>query len=224
MAWPDAATAQLALRNILFDGPYDKRANQKKVLGAVDGVNSTFTTFEYRRTVGFDVATGVTAVFKNNVNINAYVASDDTASGIFTLSASGIPSNRDVLTATYYYQWFTDAELDVFLQNASSWLGLGTTYINIPDGLNVACLRFAAQEAYELAASKYSTRISEVFQLQDAPSEDILKSVDAFRSMADGFLAKAETMRDDYYKRQGQSLAPNFAFSLGQVTDPTPRR
>jgi hypothetical protein len=226
LAWLDSPTAILALRNILFDGPKDKRANNKKVLGPIDGVNATFTTFEYRRTVAFNVATGVIGVFKNGVNINGFVSSDDTDSGIFTLSASGIPSNvsRDSLTATYYYQWFSDADLDQFLANASTWLGFSTTYINIPDGLNASCLRFAAQEAYEAAAAKYSTRISEVFQLEDAPSEDILKSIAAFKDMADNFLQKAVTMRDDFYKRQGQPLAPNFGFQLGRVTDPTPRR
>lgn len=226
MAWPDTATGILALRNILFDGPKDKRANNKKVLGPVDGVNSTFTTFEYRRTIAFTSATGVTGVFKNGVNINAFVLTDDTDSGIFTLGASGIPNplTRDVLTSTYYYQWFTDEELDQFMQNASTWLGYGVQYQNLTDGLNASCLRFAAQEAYEAAAAKYSTRISEVFQLEDAPSEEILKSIEAFRDMADNFLAKAETMRDDFYKRQGQALAPNFGFALGRVTDPTPRR
>lgn len=225
MAWLDSATAILALRNILFDGPKDKRANNKKVLGIQDGVNATFSTFEYRRTQDFSTATSVVGVFKNGVNINSFVASDDTDSGIFTLAPSGIPATtRDSLTATYYYQWFFDDELTQFLENASTWLGFSVNFINIPDGLNAACLRFAAQEAYEAAAAKYSTRVSEVFQLEDAPSEEILKSIDAFKSMADNFLSKAEKMRDDFYTRQGQSLAPNFAFQLGKVVDPTPRR
>lgn len=226
MAWPNTATAITALRNILFDGPKDKRANGKKVLGVIDGTNATFSTFEYRRTIPFTSATGTIGVFKSGTNITSSVLTDDTDSGIFTIASSAIPSatGRDVLTASYYYQWFVDSELDQFLQNGSSWLGLGVTYTNIPDGLNVACLRFAAQEAYEAAASKYSTRIAEVFQLEDAPSEDILKSVEAFHTMADNFLAKAETMRDDFYKRQGQSLAPNFGFALGAVLDPKPRR
>lgn len=227
MAWPDTATAILALRNILFDGPKDKMGAQKKVLGVVDGTNTIFKTFEYRRTQSFQDTVFPLGVFKNGLPIAPILVTiDDTDSGIFMVSGSAIPSaiSRDVLTATYYYQWFTDAELDTFLQNASTWLGFNTTYINTPDGLNAALLRYAAQESYEAAAAKYTTRMSEVYQLEDAPSEEILKSVAAFKDMAEGYLAKAEAMRNDFYTRQGQSLAPNFAFQLGKVFDPTPRR
>ena len=227
MGWINAAAGILALRNILFDGPTDKRANNKKVLGVVDGVNTTFTTFEYRRTESFQTAAFPTGVFLNGNAISpSLITADDTGSGIFQVTGAGIPlpATRDVLTATYYYQWFLDSELDQFMQNASSWLGLGLSYANIPDGLNAACLRFAAQEAYEAAAAKYSTRVSEVYQLEDAPSEDILKSVQAFKDMSTSFLDKARDMRDDFYTRQGQSLAPNFSFALGKVRDPVPRR
>lgn len=226
MAWPDIATAVSALRNIIFDGPTDKRAVNKKVLGVVDGVNVTFTTFEYRRVGAFTSPTfPLPGVYVNGVLVPGNkVTNDDPASGVFQLDPSVLPTNRQPLTASYYYQWFLDAELEQFLGDASRWLGLGNTYINLPDGLNAAALRFAAQEAYEKAAMKYSTRMSEVYQLEDAPSEDILKSIEAFKEMADSFMEKAETMRDDYYTRQGQSLAPNFGFALGRVRDPVPRR
>jgi hypothetical protein len=197
------------------------------VLGDIDGVNTVFKTFEYRRTTDFTSASGSVGVFVNATPVNvSYIVSDDTASGTFVLSASAIPNpvNRDVLTASYYYQWFTDEELDQFLQNATSWLGQSVNYITLPDGLNAAALRFAAQEAYESAAMKYSIRRAETYQLEDAPSEEILKSIEAMREMASSFLEKAETMRDDYWSRQGQALAPNFAFSLGRVRDITPRR
>jgi hypothetical protein len=227
MAWSDSPTAILALRNILFDGPTHKFASRKKVLGDIDGTNVVFKTFEYRRVTNFTTATGTTGVFLNSLQLTpAQVTSDDTASGTFQIdpSVTPIPTNRDALTASYYYQWFADEELDQFLQNASSWLGQSTNYLTFPDGLNAAALRFAAQEAYEAAAMKYSVRVSEVYQLEDAPTEQILKSVEAMKDMAASFMEKAETMRDDYWKRQGQYLAPNFGFALGKVRDITPRR
>lgn len=225
MGWIDGPTAISALRTLLWDNPNDKLASGKKVLGIVDGVNLTFKTFEYRRNTNFQSPTTPLGVAINGVLVDpALVLADDVSTGIFSLDASIAPTNRNSLTATYYYQWFMDSELDNFLQNASSWLGFGKEYWNIQDGLTAALLRFAGQEAYEMAAMKYSIRMSETYQLEDAPSEEILKAIEAFKSMANEFLAKAETMRNDFYTRQGQSLAPNFAFQLGKVIDPTPRR
>lgn len=233
MGWPNTALGILSLRTLIGDGPQDKLCANKKLIGTVDGINTTFKTFEFRRLGTFSpAATGETLVaFPLGVFINglvvdpAVISSDDPSTGIFTLASTGdAPGARDSFTATYFYQWFTDSELDIFLQNASTWLGYGPQYQNLVDGLNAAALRFAAQEAYEKAAMKYSTRVSETYKLEDAPSEDILKAIAAFKDMADNFMDKARDFRDDYYKRQGQPLAPNFAFSLGRVVDPTPRR
>lgn len=225
VGWPNTAAAVLALRNLIHDGPTDKRAINKKVIGVMDGTNSTFTTFENRRLGSFTAPVFPLGVYVGGVLVPGNkVTQDDPASGAFQLDPTVLPNNRQALTASYYYQWFLDVDLEQFLGDASSWLGLGATYTGIPDGLNAACLRFAAQEAYEKAAMRYTTRMSEAFQLEDAPSEDVLKSVDAFKSMASDFMEKAETMRDDYYERQGQAKAPNFSFALGSVRDPVPRK
>jgi hypothetical protein len=222
MGWVDTATAITQLRNLIYDGPQHKLCSQKKVIGVIDGTNTSFKTFEYRRVTDFTTAVSPLGVFLNGAPVTA--VTDDVVSGSFTVPSAPTLTGRDVLTATYYYQWFIDSELDGFLQNASAWLGLGLTYINLPDGLNAAAMRFAAQEAYESAAMRFSTRAAEVFKLEDAPSEDILKAIAAFKDMSDSFMSKAETMRDDYYTRQGQAKAPNFGFQLGAVRDPTPRR
>ena len=71
---------------------------------------------------------------------------------------------------------------------------------------------------------KYSLRMSSIYKTEDAPTEDIINSVNMWKEMAQDFEDSAAKQRDDYYTRQGQSLAPNFAFQLGRVTDPTPRR
>ncbi len=225
MGWLNSATAILALRTLIFDGPQDKYAFNKRVIGDIDGVNTSFKTFENRRITDFTSPSAPLGVYVSGALVTA--TSDDLGdanTGAFTISPAPDPTLRAVVTATYYYHLFVDSELDTFLQNASTWLGFNSTYINIPDGLNSAALRFAAQEAYEAAAMRYSTRMAQVYKLEDAPSEDILKSIAAFKDMAESFLAKAESMRNDFYTRQGQSLAPNFSFALGRVRDPVPRR
>ncbi len=225
MGWLTTSAAWTSLRSILKDNPKDKICSTKAVLGEVNGQNLIFKTFEYRRLTDF---TDNGLAFPEGLYLNGNrlsstaVTADDTDSGAFQMVSA--LDDRDSLRATYYYHWFTDSELDSFLINASNWLGLGPTYINVPDGLTASLLRFAAQEAYLAAAAKYSVRMSEVYKLEDAPSEEILKALEAFREMAKEFMESAKDLRDDYYERQGQPLAPNFGFSLGSVVDPTPRR
>lgn len=227
MAWASTAAAISALRALIFDGPSDKLCSNKKLIGVIDGSNVIFKTFEYRRVTDFSSNATVfpLGIFKNGTPI-AYtqVQSDDLPTGTVKLAATQTPSNRDSITATYYYQWYTDTELDTFLQTASSWTAYGTTYINIPDGLNPAVLDFAAREAYRMAAMKYTTRMREIYQLEDAPDENTMKTIQGFQTMAKDFLDSAQTLRDDFYKRQGQAEAPLFGFALGRVSDPTPRR
>ncbi len=225
MGWADAATAYIALRNLIKDNDQDKLCATKAVLGELNGSNKTFKTFEYRRLTDFS-SSGTSwplGIYMNGSMLpSSGVNRDDPDSGTFELTSA--PDDRDSIRASYYYHWFTDVELESFLQNASTWLGQGTNYLNLVDGLNAAALRFAAQEAYVAAAMKYSTRMSEVYKLEDAPSEEILKALDAFRGMAKDFMKSATALRDDYWQRQGQPGAPNVAFSLGSVRDPQPRR
>lgn len=228
MSWVDTATAITALRNLLLDGPTDKICSNKKVIGTVDNSNQIFKTFEYRRVTNFTTNAGNAfplGVFKDGAQIaQNMILSDDIASGTFKLDPSVVPSGRSSITATYYYQWFLDSELDSYLQNASTWMGLGTNYINIPDGLNAAALDFAAREAYRAASMKYMIRAREVYQLEDAPDDSVGKQVDSFRSMAKDFMDSAAQLRKQYYARQDQAEAPLFNLATGNVSDPTPRR
>lgn len=225
MAWASTAVAITALRSLIKDNPTDKLCSTKSVIGETNGTNKIFKTFEYRRLTDFSSSgTGFPlGIYLNGNQLSSSgVTIDDLPSGTFQMTTP--PNDRDSVRATYYYQWFVDSELDSFLQNASQWLGYGASYANMADGLNASALRFAAQEAYLAAAMKYSTRMSEVYKLEDAPSEEILKALAAFKDMADSFMDSAVKLRDDYYTRQGQSLSPLFNLSTGQVTDPTPRR
>jgi len=226
MGWASTAEAILALRSLIFDGPTDKLASQKEVVGKKDSVNQIFKTFEPRRVNDFTVTPVYPfGVYKNGVIVpNTDISVDDLESGTFTITGTSIPGPRDTLTATYYYQWFLDTDLDGFLQNASNWLGLGATYTNIPDGLNPAAFDYAAKEAYRSAAMKTSIRLSQTYKMEDAPSEDIRNTIAVWTGMAKDFMDSAQKQRASYYSRQDQFEAPLFGFSLGKVFDPTPRR
>lgn len=229
MGFPNTSTAITALRELVKDNLTDKLAfNKQLVSPAVDGVNLIFKSFEQRRLTNFTQSASFAfplGVYINGTNIGfGKVTNDDIESGILALDASVVPNNRDSVRATYYYQWFIDSELDQFFQNASNWLTLGPIYINVPDGLNIALLRFAAQEAYTAVAAKYMVRMSQVYKMEDAPNEDVLKSIQGFKDLASSFMKDATQLRDDYYTRAGQSLQPLFSLGLGGVRDPVPRR
>jgi len=210
-----------SLRNLLSDNSTDKYAYRKKVFGDLNGTNLTFKTFEDKRVTDFTKDTQAQGVYKNNVQLatNA-IASDNPQEGEFTLVSA--PVDGDILQASYYYRWFLDSDLDSFLQNASLWLGYSTTYINLPDGLIPACLRYSAGEAYEKLYLRWSMRTNQTYLLEDSPDDNI-KMIDSFQSMSKQFKDMAIEHRNDYYTRQGQAKAPLYGFALGRIRDIPPR-
>jgi len=217
MAWLTAASD---LRTLLSDGPTDKLAYQKKCFGLINGDNTIFKTFEFRRVSDFTVAEAPAGVFVDGAASPA--SADDTASGEFQLTTA--PDDGSVVTATYYYQWFIDSELVTFLTQASNWLGLGADYLNISGGLTPAALYYAASQAYMKVANKWSTMASETYLVEDAPSQKNMGVAKTFMDLADSYGKQAIEHRNDFYSRQGQALAPTFMSIQGRVSPITPRR
>lgn len=224
MPWANSAVAITALRTMLSDNPTDKYAYRKKVFGPLNGINVNFKTFEYKRITNFTaISTVGFGVYKNDTLLAmSAIASDDTQEGEFLLNTP--PIDGDTLTASYYYQWFIDSDLDQFLQNASNWLGLGSSYTNVPDGLIPAALRYAAGESYEKLYMRWSVRSNQTFMLEDSPDDNVMKMVESFQRMSAEFNKKAKDHRDDFYKRQGQTNAPLYGYALGGMRDVVPNR
>lgn len=225
--WTTNADAIIDLRRLLSDGDTDKFCDLKLVFGKINGTNLRFKTFEQRRITNLStviVAPSPVGVFKNDVILDPTtdVTQDDPISGTFLLSTA--PVDGDELRASYYYQWFLDAELDQFLQNASQWLGTGSTYVNTEDGLIPAALHYAAQEAYTKLALWASMSQSNVYMLNDVPNADSKGAVKTFQSMAEMMQKKSNELRQGFYGRNDQALAPLFRSSFGRVTTLTPRR
>jgi hypothetical protein len=210
------------LRTLLSDGPTDKLRAFKTVFGVQNGTNTTFKTFEFRRITDFS-SSGT--AFPLGVCVNgvlypaASVTVDDPETGFFSLAAA--PSATYQLLATYYTQWFLDAELDQFLVEASNWLGSDSVYANTVDGLKTAALKYAAHTAYQKLSLKYAENITDTYRTQDSPDESKNPVVDAYQKAATQSLKEAYQARDDYYKRKGQAFAPNSVSIGGTVYSPT---
>jgi len=218
MSW---TTSTADLRSLLADGPTNKLHWRKKVFGIQDGSNKDFKTFEFRRTTNFVTSsTGGLGVFVNNVLATA--TADTPEIGQVTLSAA--PANTALVEATYYSQWFTDTELVGFIDLSVTWLGLATgTVSQIPDGLRAAVLNYASGEAYQHLALRYARQYSEMYRLEDSQDPKSFKIVEAYQKAAQDNFKKATELRDHFYTRQGQSLAPLYATNSGCVRDTVPR-
>lgn len=217
MAW---STALTELRTLLNDGAKDKLQYRKKVVGALNGSNTKFKTFEFRRVTDLSTATAPLGVYVNGSA--ATVSADDLETGEFTLSAA--PADGQRIEATYYSQWFYDSEITSFLTDATRWLGMGSDYTVVEDGLKPAAQKYAASEAYQKLALRFARQVTETYRMEDSQDPKLLELVKAYEEAAMDYRKDAEKTRDDFYTRQGQSLAPNFASIPGTVRDIVPSK
>jgi hypothetical protein len=220
MAWSSALTD---LRTKLSDGPTDRIRAFKRVFGQIDGSNKVFKTYEFRRVTDFTSATGALGVYLNGTRLlNAAIASDDLSTGFFTLVTA--PSAGDILEATYYNQYFLDAELTTFLTFATQWLGLGDDYNAIPSGLRPCALYYALGEGYAKLAVRFSESMSETYRLEDMPDVTRQALIEEYKKNGEAAKAQALQARNEFYSRQGQHLQPLFGSNLGHVRDVAPKR
>ena len=218
MSWTTAVTD---LRIKLSDGPTDRIRAYKRIFGNQNGENQVFKTFEFRRVTDFTTAASPLGVYVNGCI--AEVTEDNPQTGYFTLCIP--PMNTDEVVATYYVQYFLDAELESFLRLASNFLALGDDYTNIPGGLQNAALCYAACEGYQKLAMRFADTMSDTYRLEDMPDKERQRIVDSFKAAADESRKQAKDLRNDYYEnRQGEALAPLFGRNMGRVFDVPPNR
>lgn len=211
MAW---LTAKEDLRVLLSDGPTDRYSFRKQVFGDLNGVNVRFKTFDARRVTNFTQTLGV---FLNGSLLDtSALSTDDTYSGEFVLQTA--PLDGDVLEASYYTQWFLDAELDNFLRDAALWT-VGTFDVTqMVNGLIPACKKYAAAEAYLKMAVKWKDHLSSGYKVEDAPNPDADSRTNSFLDMSKAFRQEALDARTEYYQtRQGQAFQPLFGSIAGRV-------
>jgi len=220
MSWTAPITD---LRTQLSDGATDKLRYRKQVLGKIDGVNTLFKTLEFRRVTDFTTATGRFGVYINGVQqLTTDISADIIETGEFEMLVA--PTNGQRLEATYYVQWFTDAEIDIFLRLACNWLAKGDDYLQIEQGLRPSAIAYAQGEAYEKLALRWSERLSETYLLQDQIDKDRFALADMYQKWGAEFKKQASVMRKDFYSRSGQNEQPSWGSIYGGVQDPVPKR
>lgn len=220
MTWTTVAQAVSDLRAQLSDGPTDKLSFQKAVIGLCNGDNTVFKTFDIRRLSSFVTITDIANVYVND-DI-ATVVSEDLESGMFTLSDA--PSEGDRVTATYYHQWFNDAQLTTFLTRACEWLQSSDIIINTPVGLIPCVLDKACAIANRELVVRYARLYSSQYRMEDLPKEDLKQTQDQYKNLADMYDKTAEAGRTSFYTRQDRNKQPLFGTVIGHVRDVKPNR
>jgi hypothetical protein len=212
------------LRANLSDGDQDKNYYRKRCLGEINGTNTNFKTFEFRRVTDFVSATAPLGVWLDGSLLPASgISVDYPDSGDFTLLSA--PADGSVLEASYYARWFIDSELVQFLTTASQWLSFGSDYTQVAEAFRPAALKYAASEAYQKLVIRWALRASDTFLLNDAPAtENMGKMIDQYKQIALDYRKDAEVIRDDFYSRSGQQKQPLWGFNLGSVRDNVPKR
>jgi hypothetical protein len=223
MAW---TTAVSDLRLILSDGDTDKMRAYKRVFGQIDGTNATFKSFEFRRVTDFSspaTDSGPLGVYVSGVKVlSSDVVSDDPGTGFFTLATA--PVVGDVVECTYFIRYFLDTEIDGFLRLAQNWLIGANDFSSTPEGLRPCLLQYAAGEAYQKLAMRFSEHMSETYRLEDMPDVKRTALVAEYKAAASEAKDQATKLRNEYYSRQGQHLAPLFGTFSPNIRDVGPRR
>jgi len=131
----------------------------------------------------------------------------DQPSGYLTVTPGGVPPDSGAtqpMAFDYFSQLYSYADYQSMLDEGTEWLG-GVAGTDITAGLYPAQIRYALSVFYNRRASdkakEYASSGGGMGAQPQTPAQ-------AFTRLAESALKQAITMRDDFYKRQGQREAP----------------
>lgn len=128
----------------------------------------------------------------------------DPDNGIITFDTAPASAANPFL-ADYCHYWFDDDEHLEFLNEGTRALGQ-TVPTGVVDGLLPALYQYAAYHYYTRRASMVAHRYPSSGGQVGHSVDSVVKN---FLMLATAAMKNAVTLRDDYYKRQGQREAPS---------------
>lgn len=154
MAVWDISSAVSSLRSLLGDNASDKYEFKADVYPTPNGVTTRFFVGQTR------LASGSLEVYHNGILVPAVSGSAiDYAKGSFTYEGSSDGPPKGLLQASFYYQWFTDDELVVFLTEASNMLLFESPSGDFSTGLRPTLLSWACYNAYMRKAAEFAETV-----------------------------------------------------------------
>lgn len=216
-------SAIVELRQLLSDSEFHKKVSKKKLIGAIDGENTSFITYDKR------ILSDSFQAFVNNIAVDSTV--EDEVKGEITLSSA--PDKNSRVEASYYWRFWIDDELINFLNKGAEATSQFTSsipdnaYLSIIPGLKTCALMLSASLATRsLIQYMINRRHSEEFLLEQDGNDDkdFSAMISALQKVADQYWKDGIQMRDDFYKRQGKRNAPAFGIRMQQPRQYGPKR
>lgn len=210
MADWELSSARASLRSLLGDGPADHYEFRSAAYPPPDNVTKRFFAGQPRLVDGsLAVYVGSAAVSPSGV---------DWAKGEFVLNDA--PSASVEVHASFYYQWFTDAELDAFIVTAAGLLnydGITTVVIGLRGAvLDYACYYAAMRKAAEYAdAPVASAQGYEANQARPSPNWRLLA-----KEYWESATAKIKLFVDNPAANAGPAMAW-VSYKLARVQPPS---
>ncbi len=214
-SWASLAAATSDLRTFVNDGPVDRLVKEKVVIGATNGVNTTYMTWE-DRIIGATLVVTIDYVPYPGAFTQALDANGINLTGTFTLATPGStppvpPVATAVVRAQYYFQYFLDAELQEALFMAANEMIETDDPTQVPSGLKYAMLYFAGSFAYQKLAIRWAQVLSNRFLVVEEPSHnENMQRPNMFQQIAKSLWDQGTKLRDGYYMRHGRRNAPAF--------------
>jgi len=211
------------LRQLISDTEFHKKVTKKKLIGAVNGENTSFITYDKR------ILEDTFQAYVADVAVDATV--EDPIKGEITLSAA--PDKNTKVEASYYWQFWIDDEIKNFLNKGAEATSQWTSnvpdnaYLQILPGLKTAALMLAASLATRsFIQYVISRRHSEEFLLEQDGNDDnnFSQTITALQKVADQYWKDGIQMRDDFYMRQGKRNAPAFGIRMSSPRQYGPKR
>jgi hypothetical protein len=205
------SSARASLRSLLGDGAADHYEFRSVAYPAPDGVTRRFFAGQPR------LVEDSLAVYAGSVDVTPAASGVDWTKGEFLLATA--PSASVEVHASFYYQWFTDTELDEFLTAGAGLLnydGVTTVVIGLRGAvLDFACYYAAMRKAMEYADGPVAS--AQGYQAdQSRPSPN-------WRLLAKQFWDAASEKVKMFVENPASNAGPAMAFVSYRLGPDTPR-
>jgi len=135
--------------------------------------------------------------------------------GNFTLPVAPVAS----LKITYGWQFFTDSSIDNYVDDSRQWLREFPTLTTIPDALQPAVIYYAAS----LALSALARQLTLASVKAGTAQVDLNQITGEYEKQATDYMTRACQMRNDFYSRGPEKLAPDISVIAPSARSWTPR-
>lgn len=217
------------LRQLIGDNLGKNVVRFEPLQSQVNGTNATFYVSRFLDALG----SAIWPLFPDGMTGPFYVTADgspgstvdsyDLNTGYFVLAVAPTKNCQ----ATYYWQYFADADLNNWLNNDGIQFVGGGNFLTAdavtPVSLQTAIIYLVASMCFtDLAGRAAAQADKKAGEL----SANYSSRAKAWTQLAKDTLANAYKIRDDYYTRQGEAAVPQLSFlqQTGDVDQWTPAR